>query len=54
MDSKSLIWILSLVGSYVGSLVPMLWGEDMFSVSSIITGALGGLLGIWIAYKISH
>lgn len=43
-----------LAGSFIGSLLPELWGDGMFSLSSIIMSAIGGLVGIWLGYKISH
>ncbi len=43
-----------LIGSTVGGIIPSLWGAGMFSFSSIILSALGGILGIWVGYKISQ
>jgi hypothetical protein len=40
-------------GSFAGSYLPALWGGSIFSLSSILLGAVGGLLGIWAGYKIS-
>jgi len=54
MESKSLIWLGLAIGSTIGSFIPMLWGSDMLSFSSIIFSGLGGIAGIYIFYKISH
>ena len=55
MSAKTLIWIGILVGSTLGSLVPMLWGGDVLvSISSIVWSTIGGLLGIWGGYKLSQ
>jgi len=54
MDSKKLIWFGLFVGSFVGSILPELWGDNMFSISSVILTAVGGLLGIWLGYKLSE
>lgn len=54
MNSKSLIWIGVLVGSTLGSLVPLAWGADMLSMSSIIWSTIGGLAGIYIGFKLSQ
>jgi hypothetical protein len=40
-------------GSFAGSYVPLLWGASAFSVTSILLGAIGGFLGIWLAYKLA-
>lgn len=40
------------VGSTVGGMIPGLWGAGVFSLWSIILSALGGLLGIYAAFKI--
>lgn len=42
-----------VVGSYTGSYVPVLWGDNFFSVASILLGAAGGAIGIYIGYKLS-
>ena len=43
-----------IVGSTVGGFVPALWGDSMFSMSSIILSTIGGVAGIVLGYKISH
>ena len=53
MTPKRLVWVGILLGSTVGGYVPTLWGADMLSFSSILGSVIGGLAGIWIAYKIS-
>jgi uncharacterized membrane protein YeaQ/YmgE (transglycosylase-associated protein family) len=54
MNSKRLIWLLLIIGSSVGSYIPKLWGAGLFSFSSILFGALGAILGIWIGFKLSQ
>lgn len=54
MESKQLIWLGMIVGSSVGGFVPMLWGDGYFSFSSIIFSTLGGVLGIYAAFKVTH
>ncbi len=54
MNSKSLIWIGMFIGSSIGSAIPSLWGADIFSFSSIIWGLVGGVVGVWIGFKISE
>ncbi|MBX4211162.1 hypothetical protein KW783_04310 [Candidatus Parcubacteria bacterium] len=53
MDKK-IIWIFMVVGSAVGGYVPALWGAGAFSFSSIILGAVGGIVGIWAGFKLSN
>ncbi len=43
-----------LIGSTLGSFVPMVWGGDLLSFTSIICGAFGGLFGIWGGYKLAN
>ncbi len=38
------------IGSTVGAYIPMIWGDNM---SSVILTAVGGLMGIWLGYKIN-
>ncbi len=54
MNSKSLIMIGLVVGSTLGSYVPALWGAGWLSIASLLTGGIGGLLGIWAGYKVSR
>jgi hypothetical protein len=48
MGRKSLVWIGMTVGSAVGGYLPVLWGGDLLSFSSLILSGLGGILGIWL------
>ncbi len=54
MDQKRTIWILMMVGGFVGGYIPALWGAPGFSFSSVIGNAIGALLGIWIGYKLTR
>lgn len=51
---KQAVWGGATIGSILGEFVPSLWGADMFSFSSVIFTALGGILGIYIAFKLSQ
>lgn len=50
---KKLVMFGMLVGSSLGSYLPVLWGGSLFSLSSIFWGAIGGFAGIWVGYKIA-
>jgi hypothetical protein len=54
METKKLIWFGAFVGSTIGAYLPNLWGAGMFSFSSVILSALGGILGIYFCFKISQ
>lgn len=54
MNSKTSVWIGVLVGSSVGSYIPALWGDGLFSFSSIIFGSIGAIIGIYIGFKLSN
>ncbi len=52
---KRLIWLLMFVGSFLGSYIPLLWGDDAFlSMSSVLTSAAGAFLGVYIGYKLTR
>ena len=53
-EFKQVIWLFMFIGSFIGSILPELWSSNIFSMSSIILTAVGGLLGIWIGYKIGQ
>jgi hypothetical protein len=48
MQSRSSIWMGVFIGSTIGSLIPGLWGDGVFSYSSVLL--VGGL---WIGFKMS-
>lgn len=51
---KILIMTFMVIGSSVGGYVPVLWGGSVFSMSSVFFGAVGGLAGIWIGYRLAQ
>lgn len=51
---KKLVWIGMLIGSSIGGFIPTLWGAGFLSFSSIILTAVGGMIGIWVGYKLSQ
>ena len=53
MQSRSLIWIGVFIGSTIGSLIPGLWGDGVFSYSSVLLSGAGALVGLWIGFKMS-
>lgn len=49
--NKSLIWIGVFIGSTLGGLVPGLWHASWLSLWGVTFSTLGGLAGIWLAWK---
>lgn len=54
MGAKTLIFIGMFAGSIAGGYIPILWGEDFFSFTSILTSSAGALIGIYLGYKLSN
>lgn len=54
MSKKALVWIGLTVGSAVGGYLPVLWGADLISFSSVILSAVGGIAGIWVGYRLGE
>ncbi len=54
MDSKKFVWTGMIVGSTIGSFLPVVWGGSEFSFASVIWGAIGGFAGIWFGIRISR
>jgi hypothetical protein len=50
MDKK-IVMIGMIVGSMLGGWLPTLFGISAFSVTSVLCGGVGGIIGIWICYK---
>ncbi|HVZ58288.1 MAG TPA: hypothetical protein VG935_00840 [Patescibacteria group bacterium] len=54
MLTKLIIFIFITIGSLVGGFVPLLWGGSLFSYSGILFSGIGGILGLWIALKLTQ
>jgi hypothetical protein len=54
MSSKSVIMLGMTIGSFVGGYVPVLFGADSFSYSSLFGSTIGGFVGVYLGYKITH
>jgi hypothetical protein len=52
MERKTLVWIGVFVGGSLGGFIPTLWGASSLSLSSVLLTAVGGLLGIWVGFKL--
>lgn len=52
--TNKMVWLGFFIGSTIGSFIPLIWGADMFSFSSIIFGALGGIAGIYVFWKLGQ
>jgi hypothetical protein len=50
MDKK-IVMIGMVIGSFIGGYVPTFFGAGVFSMTSVIFGFLGGVVGIYLAYK---
>jgi hypothetical protein len=49
--TKKAIWFGMFVGSTIGGCAPLLWHASAFSLSGIVLGTVGGLVGIWVGYR---
>lgn len=52
MLRKGPTYIGGFVGSLVGSMVPSLWGDGQLSLASLLFFVVGGILGVWCAYRL--
>ena len=41
-----------VIGSMAGGYAPTLLGSDTFSVASLLGSTAGGILGLWLVYKL--
>lgn len=51
---KGIIMLGMAVGSTVGAYFPMLWGGSLLSITSVVLSAIGGILGILGAWKLTQ
>jgi ABC-type lipoprotein release transport system permease subunit len=52
--NKWLIYASVLIFSTIGGYVPTLWHAGFLSISGILGGIIGTILGIWIAFKVNN
>ncbi|MFA5128217.1 MAG: hypothetical protein WC457_04445 [Patescibacteria group bacterium] len=49
---KRVIMLGMVVGSTIGGYLPTIFGAGIFSLYSILGTVLGGVLGIWLSFKL--
>jgi len=49
---KGPTYVGAAVGGFVGSFIPGLWGAGQLSLASVVFFMIGGLFGIWVAYRL--
>lgn len=54
MSSKSIVMLGMIIGSTIGGFIPTFFGADIFSFWSIIGNIVGGLIGIYIAFRLTN
>ena len=55
MQTPAIVWVGLAVGSTIGGLIPILWGDmSLLSFSSMIFSALGAFVGLWVGYRLSQ
>ena len=54
MGSKFVIYLCLFVGATSGGYIPALWQDSFFSFWSIVLSAVGGMIGVWIGFKINQ
>jgi hypothetical protein len=50
---RARIWLGVLIGSTIGGFIPGLWGAGLLSYSAVLLSGIGGLVGLWLGYKMS-
>jgi hypothetical protein len=48
------MWLFVFIGGTIGGYIPMLWGDSAFSFTSILLSGVGSILGIYLAFKMTH
>jgi uncharacterized membrane protein YeaQ/YmgE (transglycosylase-associated protein family) len=54
MSKKQAVYVGTVAGSMAGSYIPLLWGASELSFSSLIFGAIGAIVGIYIGFKMGE
>lgn len=51
---RGVIGMCVLFGSLVGGYVPVLWGASSLGAQSLLFGAVGGVVGVFVGARISE
>lgn len=51
MDKK-IVMLGMIFGSIIGGYIPTVFGASAFSLASVLAGAGGGILGIWLSVRL--
>ncbi len=51
--TKTLVTIGMILGSIIGGYVPVAFGASLLSFTSLLGNGIGGILGIFVGYKLS-
>ncbi len=54
MSAKFLVFWGMIIGSTIGGYIPTLFGAGLLSYASVLFSGVGGILGVWIGYKLSN
>lgn len=54
MSRRTLVWIGLWIGSLAGGYAPVLWGGDAISYTGLVLSTVGGILGIWLGFKLGE
>jgi hypothetical protein len=49
---RRVIWLCAAGGSTIGSFVPAVWGASEMSLSSILFGVIGGVVGVMLGARL--
>jgi hypothetical protein len=52
MDRR-VVWLFVLVGSTLGGLAPEAWGGSALGLASLALASLGGVAGVWLAFRLT-
>ena len=51
---RSVIGLCGGFGMFVGGYVPVLWGASSLGAQSLLFGAVGGVVGVFVGARISE
>jgi len=54
MPSKKVIGVGMVAGSLIGGYIPSLFGVGMVSFIPLFTSAIGAVIGIYLAYRLTR
>lgn len=54
MSRRAMLLWGTTIGTFAGGYAPCLWGAEGLSFTSLLGSAVGGVVGLWLAFRFTE